>query len=491
MKYKNTIRALPVVAILGSINSPVSAAIDWSDMKFSGRIKQGYSVAYDLEDQGSANGPAQYVIEAKNTLRINRNLTFVGSYWLRGDHAPSLDTVEARGIQDFTDTNGAFFDEQFGMSLNEAGSGMPPTPFGDKGKEIRLLDDIDEIIREFSIKYRDSKNRYTVKAGKFQRGWGQSDGLRLLDVLHAQDLRERFAFQDSDALRIPAWMISADFNLKRMGLSGPFEKLGMNDPVVEMVFIPEIQHSKFIINNPTPSDSSSGGIMGLPYPKIIDPKSGFGMPFLGTNLSENTPSDFSIKDAEVGVRIKFESLGGQFSLNAFYGQQDLPVVKFNGGNLVVGHFFNDERAALQTVSLSTDQSIGAIHAPGQYLDFIRSVAAGAPIAFPLEALGCDNPLTPAAEGAPCSVNANFVLDYDYRQKLLGFSFTRDLRELKLGPKQTTPVVRMEFAYEFDKVFNRSIARTPFGETESGSPVLILDSSSNITESDVASLMLGG
>ena len=496
---KTNYAAISVIAACGLAINAAHAEMDWGNYTFNGKVRQGYSIAYDLDEGDSdSTGPAQYIVEGKYSVSPSRNWTFIAHGWYRGDHSPGMDKLVGIGNQDFTDNgsdNGIPFDRQFGMYLNRRADGTPPVPYGDSASATRRLDNFDEITRELSVKYRDTKNRYSVKFGKFTRGWGQSDGLRLMDVLHAQDLRERFAFRDSDELRIPAWMASADFNLTRMGLAKPFEALGMQRPSIELMFIPEVHHSQFIINNPTGADPTSDGIFGLPFPRLLDAQTGWGLPFLGANLNNVTPKDFSFDDAEFGARLKFEALGGDWTINAFYGQQDLPVVTLAGANLVVGNFFGDEHNAAAVVPLDVPTTIGAVHAPGQYMDFIRSVAAGTPIAFPLEPFGCDNPLTPAAEGAPCSVNANFNLDYDHRQKLLGFSFTRDIRELKLGPKQTTPVLRVEFAYEIDKPFNRSVAPIPAGfgtpgETESSAPVLLLAKSVAITESDVASLMLG-
>ena len=136
--------------------------------------------------------------------------------------------------------------DQFGFKLNESASGLPPTPFGADGNEIRLLDNFDnDMIREISAKYRDPEGRFAVKVGKFQRGWGQSDGLRLLDILHPQDLRERFVLRDAEDTRIPTWMTSFDFDFRKLGIAKPFEAIGMGRPTLEVNWIPEGRHSDF------------------------------------------------------------------------------------------------------------------------------------------------------------------------------------------------------------------------------------------------------
>jgi hypothetical protein len=84
------------------------------------------------------------------------------------------------------------------------------------------------------------------------------------------------------------------------------------------------------------------------------------------------------------------------------------------------------------------------------------------------------------------------MDYTYHQKVVGFSFGRDLGDLmSFGPKGTAPSLRMEFAYEFDKPFNRSVVANPFtGGRETGSPVLVVDPKDAITFSDVNTIMVG-
>ena len=495
------------------ITNSVYAFSGWSgkDWAIHGRIKQGSSILYDLPNNGATTGPTNTTAEVKVSIRPSRNWTIIANAWWRGDLAPAIgdDFDTGLGLQDPASLG---FNGRLPFRLHtDSCNGNLADPFCSPSDQIRRFDSFDEVMRELSVKYRDSKNRFTVKAGKFQRGWGQSDGLRLLDVLHAQDLRERFAFRDSDELRIPTWMVSMDFNFRKLGIAKPFEMLGMKRPTLEFNITPESSHSLFVVNNPTPSDNSSGGAFGLPFPQLRDPVSGFGLVGIGANLRNRKPKSFSIDDAEYSLRLKFDALGGQFTLNAFYGMQDLPVVKFTGANLVVGDALNYEARAAAVVPLDLATSVGAIHAPpGGYLTWLRSAAAGAPIPFPTSAGGlaplnvlsggalpnCADPIDPlglaTAADLPCSINANFDLDYDNRQTLLGVSFARDLGEFKFGPKRTSPTLRLEVAHEFGKKYNRSVAADPFipGATVSGSNALVIAPSSAIADSNVLSTMIG-
>ena len=451
------------------------------DVWFGGRLKAGNGVFYDRLDDTSGQGPAQFILELQAEWSPNDNVTVIGDVWLRGDRFYDLDDGEFRApaFQNFTSPQSAFLD-RFSMSASSDGSYLFPDPFGASGKEQELLDDFDdEILRELSVRFTNDEGTLAVKVGKFQRGWGQADGLRLLDILNAQDLRQRTLLADTDEIRIPAWTIAVTAEIS-------------NDVSLELIYIPEVRHSEFVINNPTPNSQTSGGAFGFPFPRIIEGQTGFGMPLLGAHLTEREVEDW--KNEEVGARLKFDAFGGEATLNVFYGYQDLPVVVNTGSTLHVGSFINDPAASVANVPLGLPTTIGAIHAPGQYVDFLQSLAGGtaAPGDFPLIPFGCLDILNPAAGGFPCSVTAGFELDYTERQKTVGFSFTRDMSEWKFGPKNVSPVLRLEVAHEFDKAFNRQVIKDPFipGLLAKGTPALIGTKADTVTHRDQTSILIG-
>lgn len=538
-----TIIKTGLAAVLGFAIAAPAFAIDTGikGMTQSGRVKVGASVLYDLPGQGDKAGPANWLIESKTTYRPNRNWSFIGNFWLRGDAQKYITSYDApRGGTTEPFSAGLAGNINFNLNQDKCGPkfvGMvgQGAQCAEISDDITTLDRWEDIIRELSVKYRDPKRRYSLKFGKFQRGWGQSDGLRLMDVLHAQDLRERFAFRDSDELRIPALMLSADFNLKKLGMAGPFEAIGMKRPTLEFNFVPEVHHSKFIINNPTPTDNGSGGIFGLPWPDTTDGPSGLGFVGFAFDTPENTAERLSFKDAEYSLRLKFEAWGGLATINAFYGMQDLPVLKLRGLTLyngsTLGNLYNtpDGTTFAGGLPFSASDTEAIVHASGNgYLDFLRDVAINGPGALTA------NPLTVASAlllppgnicidgvgtagtagflgsiGSPvpdkfCSVTADVELDYDYRQMLVGFTFTRDLADfMKFGRKNSSPSVRFEIAHEFDKPFNRSTVDPEAVSSflggaldasakvdEIGFGALAVVPSRAITKSNVTSTMIG-
>ena len=450
------------------------------DFWFGGRLKVGDGVYFDRLDDSSGQGPSQFLIELQAEWVPNNNVTVIGDVWLRGDRFYDSDDGEFRApaLQNFTSPQSAFRD-RFTMSTSSDGSYLLPDPFGASGKDQELLDDFDdEMLRELSIRYTNDEGTWAVKVGKFQRGWGQADGIRLLDILNAQDLRQRTLLADTDEIRIPAWTVAVTADIS-------------NDVSLEFIYIPEVRHSEFVINNPTPNSQTSGGAFGFPFPQIVEGQTGFGMPLLGAHLTER---EVGSGDDEFGMRLKFDAFGGEATVNMFYGYQDLPVVVNTGATLHIGSFINDPAASVANVPLGLPTTIGAIHAPGQYVDFLQSLAGGtaAPGDFPLIPFGCLDILNPGAGGLPCSVTADFELDYTERQKTIGFSFTRDMSQWKFGPKNVSPVLRFEFNHEFDKAFNRMVIEDPFipGQVAMGTPALIGTKADTVTHRDQISTMIG-
>ena len=480
LPIENTIRFIRMALV--SMTTLLFVAPAYAeDFWFGGRLKAGTGTHFDRLDDSSGQGPAQFVLELQAEWSPNDNVTVIGDVWLRGDRFYELDdgAFRAPALQNFTSPQSAFRD-RFSMSTSANGTYALPDPFGASGKELELLDDFDdEILRELSIRFTNDDGSLAVKIGKFQRGWGQADGLRLLDILNAQDLRQRTLLADTDEIRIPAWTIALTTEIS-------------NNVSLELIYIPEVRHSEFVINNPTPNSQTSGGGFGFPFPQIVEGQTGFGMPLLGAHLTEREVEDW--KNEEIAARLKFSAFGGEMTLNVFHGYQDLPVVVNTGSTLHIGSFINDPAASVANVPLGLPTTIGAIHAPGQYVDFLQSLAGGtaAPGDFPLIPFGCLDILNPGAGGLPCSVTADFELDYTESQKTVGFSFTRDMSEFKFGPKKVSPVLRLEATYESDKAFNRQVIDDPFipGQVAKGTPALIGTKADTVTHRDQISTLIG-
>jgi len=494
--------AVALAAVLSLGATDAQAGFNWG-----GRLKQGISVALDQEG-GPEIGPTNYVIELNTEYKIGRTFSINGDFWLRGDHFSQLrksDGLIDRGIQSFSSPN---FLGQHGFRLNkdrDVFSG--DVPYGEDSQEVLRFDKVRDIIRDFSVTWRTKNRSVKIKLGKFQRGWGQSDGLRLIDLLNAQDFRSRFALGNPDEIRIPQTGVAVDLDFKRLGIDRPFSWIGMNKPAFEVVYYPEVQHSQFIVNNPTPSDQTAGGIFGFPFPALIDPVSGRGDVYIGANLHDIEHKQWDWLDGELGLRFTFRALNATWTVNALYGYQDLPVVTLRGGTLIVGNAYNDPSNSILNVPLTRQNSILATWGPGMYIQQLRAFSGTG--SFNILGLGglVNNltgllgnvisgvPLTPFACSniqvvGGCSVNFDFNLDYDYRQRVLGFSMTREMKEIGIGRKDVSPVIRIEAAIEKDKPFNNMVTMNQFTNQANGSAALIASPEAAISRSDQINIMLG-
>lgn len=481
------------------------AAIEIADgFAVGGRFKQGVAIAYDetiVRGGGVEIGQMNYWAELTASWKPTNTITFTGDWWLRGDwyHDLGGDLIQP-GIPDYTSPQ---YLDQFDYHLNEKGGGRPSgplanppgDPFGTHDYQNRYLSDFnDEVIREMAVKLTDTRNRYALKVGKFVRGWGQSDGLRLLDVLHAQDFRMKFAFGDSDEIRIPNWMVAAELSFDPLGLGEPFHAIGITKPKIELIYMPEYHHDQLVINNATPGDETSGGLYGAPYPTEIDKESGYGIPFFGAHLTNVGRKRFMWNDPTLAGRFQFRILEGEATLNALYAYQELPIVKFRGSHLVVGNALHDEKNATAVIPLDGPTTQTVVFGPGVgYAHFLRGPA---PLLSSLQdalGIGAINPFGCTAVGVlgpMCSVNVQFDLDWRYRRKLVGGSYTRDMVELPMGPKDVAPVFRTEFSYEFDKPFNKSTTVDQFGRREEGIAAMVTEPRTQVTKKDQISIMTG-
>lgn len=469
-----------------------------SALSFGGRLKQGISWAYDHEG-GDDIGPSNFLLELKTAYKPNRQFWINADVWLRGDWYPDVDSrLFDRGLQDF---NSPDFRDQFGYYLGRnVDSYEGEIPFGHNSSEIRLYDDWNDIIRDLTINYRNRSRTFSIKLGKFQHGWGQSDGLRLIDILNPQDFRQRFALEDAENIRIPQTGISLGFDFSRTGFGRMLKSgLGMSRSALEVVYYPQVLNTQFVVNNPTPSDQTSAGIFGFPYPALLDPVSGRGLPLIGVNLHDVEHKEWDWEEGELGVRFSFELFDAVFTLNGFYGYQDLPVVTLRQGNLLVGTNYNDPESAITSIPLGVDASTFATWGPVGYMNQLRTLGGegglgGLPIVGDLlnavtgtlAPFGCTNLLV--IQG--CSVTFDLDLDYEYRQKVVAASMTREIKELAIGRKQVSPVLRMEASYEFDKPFNRQVTNTGYANEGVGSAALIVSPEEAISYSDQVGLMVG-
>lgn len=268
--------------------------------------------------------------------------------------------------------------------------------FEDSKSNQEWQDDWNEILREFYVTYYTQK--FLFRAGKQQIGWGEADGLRLMDVINPLDARHDFLFYDTEGYeeaRIPKWMIKTEFY---PGDFGPFYDNGIelywnpgdvqefgdllpgyiNAPLAAGVFAPAG------LTNVYPNDiQGSWGTWGAPTPFAPLP----------VTLDKKEKAT-SLTNGEFGTRIKLNFSDTFMTLNGWYGWKHQDVLDYQG-------LIPDARAL--------------------------------------------------AQGYPGSLLFNREWT---RLKVLGFTLSREMFGVgDLAGQNANPVLRVEALYSFDEKFN--------------------------------------
>ncbi len=143
---------------------------------------------------------------------------------------------------------------------------------------------------------------FDIRLGRQQIVWGESIGLRILDVINPQDFRE-FILNDFIDARIPLWGLRVDYAL--------------SDWTFEGLWLPDFEANR-------PADQ--GGefqFRNAPLPALpLQPPP----PLPSIQMeSARQPEDWRLSDSEVGFRVTRFLRNMDLSLNYFYSWSDFPV----------------------------------------------------------------------------------------------------------------------------------------------------------------------
>ena len=144
--------------------------------------------------------------------------------------------------------------------------------------------------------------KWTLRLGKQQVVWGNTEGLKMLDIINPTDLREfnQDKFEDS---RIPLWMIKAEY------------RLGINT-TAQFLLVPDVEQN---YNAPPGSPYAIKAVQDIEVPLALNILS----------LRKNSVTD-GIDNMEIGFRFMQNFGTWEYSLNYFYHWTDYPGVYFQG-----------------------------------------------------------------------------------------------------------------------------------------------------------------
>jgi len=161
-------------------------------------------------------------------------------------------------------------------------------------KRLFIGDRVEAELRELYLHARVLK-KLNIRIGKQQIVWGETDGLKLLDVINPQYFRE-FILDNFEDSRIPLWSVKAEFPIKKLK--------------IQLLWIPD-----------------------LTYHVLIDPDA----PYFPKSVLPEPPQEIQtifrpiekpkniVLDSDVGLKLSVLIKGWDITANYFYYYDDLPV----------------------------------------------------------------------------------------------------------------------------------------------------------------------
>ncbi|MDY6861977.1 MAG: DUF1302 family protein [Thermodesulfobacteriota bacterium] len=238
--------------------------------KISGYIKNASSLRIS-EDNKNVLLKFENILELEPHYRVNRNIEFHGI--VRAYYDAVFD-LEGSGW-----TSGFRFEEE----IREANSDS-------------ISDPLRELYADITI------GRVFMRLGKQQVGWGEAIGMKMLDVINPQDMREfnQLDFEDS---HIPLWMANVIYYPPVMGTS------------LQLLLIPDIEPHYI-----PPA--------GYPFtPQFVNRYQGLeshGVLHLNRSPNAGKRVPQNLKNMEIGVRWYQNLPYLEYSLNYFYHWSDVP-----------------------------------------------------------------------------------------------------------------------------------------------------------------------
>ena len=147
----------------------------------------------------------------------------------------------------------------------------------------------------------------SLRIGRQQVVWGETDNFRALDVINPLDLSRHWSWESWEDIRIPLWMARGVYDI---GKFGPFD-----ESFVEGVWIPwDVQSNRVSTDPRRPWAFTGTGLNEVANSVIVDGE----LLNLDLQVRDRSPAR-RFENGQAGMR--FKAIWGQieFSLNYFYG----------------------------------------------------------------------------------------------------------------------------------------------------------------------------
>ena len=249
-------------------NSEVRAERETRTFKIYGTVESEISSALN----GRGLQKSEFVLNTEVNAKLNENLDLTALIRVRDDF---------HGLYNSSDNpNSSYATIHFHRTIGGSAIG-----------ELR------EFYTDFFI------GNTSLRIGKQQVVWGQTDGLKVLDVINPQSFQE-FILDDFESSRIPLWTLNADISLN-------------DNTSLQFLWIPDFTYHE------------------LPSPNSLFE---FRSPLLTLTTSEKERIKHNrkikpkkiLEDSELGVRLALFHDGWDITFNYFYHYDDFPIFEQNG-----------------------------------------------------------------------------------------------------------------------------------------------------------------
>jgi hypothetical protein len=191
--------------------------------------------------------------------------------------------------------------------------------FNKSKDNLNVDDEYWQLLREAHFTW--TPGKFFFRVGKQIVTWGELLGLRVMDQINPLDSRRALGLNDIefDYTPIPIWLIRSEYH---PGISTKW----LQDLAFEFIFNPNADD---IHDLGVPLGNDEAGIWA-PNIRIPDPTAPGGLIRVGSTAFSHIdePSHFNYKAYEYAFRVKAVAWDTIVTLNAFYGKENSPIVKF-------------------------------------------------------------------------------------------------------------------------------------------------------------------
>jgi hypothetical protein len=184
-------------------------------------------------------------------------------------------------------------------------------------KNFGKYEDEIELENKFRALYADVRaGDFSFRVGRQQIVWGESDGLRLMDIINPLDERRQFFARDFSDIRIPLYALKAIYNIDTT-----------SNFFLELVYIPHFKKNEIDSGDPVLSPRTNGP-WSIPLPPPAFAPGPFGPIPLVPIIEKESRNHWFGHNQQYGGRLAREIAGWFVTLNFFSGIQQDPSVRF-------------------------------------------------------------------------------------------------------------------------------------------------------------------